>query len=167
MTARTRRFISVLSLLFFSACDEGLKPVPAYVPSGTLSGLITYHNWPPRDSLVNLRIVAFTEFPPTDIVFSVLQGIAAVYPSIGDTALIPFYVDSLRYSFVVRAGHYPYVVVAQQFGPDVMKNWRVVGQYDLDTNLAVPEAIDVPDRGVVKDVNINVDFTNLPPQPFK
>lgn len=166
MTRQLMRFMVVL-FLFFSACDDGLKPVPAYVPTGTISGLITYHNWPPRDSLVDLRIVAFTQFPPSNVISSVLNGLAVVYPPVGDTALVPFYVDSLRYGFRIRAGHYPYVIVAQQFGPDVMKQWRVVGQYDLDTTLTMPEAIDVQDQGVLQNISINVDFRNLPPQPFK
>jgi hypothetical protein len=168
MTGLIRRVIPVLLLFpLLSACDEGLKPTPTYVPRGTVSGLITYHNWPPRDSLVDLRLVAFTQFPPLNIVSSVLNGVAVVYPSINDTALVPFYVDSLRYSFQTVAGHYAYLVVAQQFGADIMKDWRVVGQYDLDTNLAVPTAIDVPENGVVSAININVDFKNPPPQPFR
>lgn len=167
-----KRFIRSLALAsaiacVVSACDEGLKLIPTYVPTGTISGLITYHNWPPRDSLVDLRIVAFTEFPPTNVIRAVLNGTAIVHPPIGDTALVPLYVDSLRYGFRIRAGHYPYVVVAQQFGHDVMKDWRVVGQYDLDSNLVIPEAIDVPENGLLSNINFNVDFKNPPPQPFR
>jgi hypothetical protein len=131
-----------------------------------MTGLITYRHWPQRDSLVDLRFVAFTEFPPQNIVSSVLNGVAVVYPPLGDTALIPFYVDSLRFDIPIRAGHYPYVVVAQQYDSIVTKDWRVVGQYDLDSNLTVPSAVDVPDGGVVSDINISVDFSNPPPQPF-
>ncbi len=162
------RFVSVLLLasLSFPSCDKGLAPPTAPVPHGRITGLITYRHWPPRDSLIDLRLVAFKQFPPTNVVSSVLNGEAFVYPPLGDTALVPFYVDSLRFDVPLRAGYYPYVVVAQQYDTVVTRDWRVVGQYDLDTNLAVPSGVDVPDGAVVPDINILVDFSDPPPQPF-
>jgi hypothetical protein len=59
------------------------------------------------------------------------------------------------------------VAVAQQFGPDVMSNWRAVGQYDLDSNLAVPSAVTVTERETVTGIDITVDFDNLPPPPAR
>lgn len=157
--------IALAILLAFSSCDEGLKPtVP--VDFGRFTGLIRYKNWPPRDSLVDLRVVAFRVFPPRDIVGELFQGRAIVYPGLGDTALVPFFVDSLRYTVAAPVGRYEYVIVAQQYGANVNSDWRAVGQYDLDTNLAVPSPIMVAPDSVTSDINIDVDFLHPPPPPF-
>jgi hypothetical protein len=152
-------------MLAVAGCDEGLKPVPS-VPTGGLSGLVSYHHWPPRDSLYDLRLVAFRTFPPRDIVGEVLQGNAFVYPGLGDSALVPFFVDSLRYSITLPAGEYAYLVIAQQYGPNLNKDWRPVGQYDLDTNRAAPSPVTVVPDSTITNINIDVDFENPPPPPF-
>jgi hypothetical protein len=155
-----------LALFLFHGCDKGLVPTEPPPGPGALSGLITYASWPPPDSLFDLRIVAFRDFPPEGIVSSVLGGEAAVYPPIGDTALVPFFVDSLRYAFDLPSGRYEYLAVAQQYGPNLFTDWRPVGQYDLDTNLAVPTPIDVPPGDTLRNIIIHVDFANPPPAPF-
>ncbi|MCZ6776831.1 MAG: hypothetical protein O7D34_10285 [Ignavibacteria bacterium] len=58
---------------------------------------------------------------------------------------------------------YPYVVIAQQFGPDLMMDWRAVGQYDLDTILAEPSPVVVTAGDTLDGIDILVDFANLPP----
>ena len=89
-----------------------------------------------------------------------------MYPPIGDTALVPFYVDSLRYAVTVPTGEFQYIAVAQQYGPNVRADWRSVGQYDLDSNLSVPSSIRVPLNDTLRNVDISVDFSKPPPQPF-
>jgi hypothetical protein len=155
-----------LAMVLLSGCDKGLVPTEPPPGPGALSGLITYANWPPADSLFDLRIVAFRDFPPEGIVSSVLSGQAAVYPPIGDTALVPFFVDSLAYGFGLPSGRYAYLAVAQQYGPNLFSDWRPVGQYDLDTNLAVPTPIVVPPGDTLRNITIHVDFANPPPAPF-
>lgn len=152
----------VASCFFLIGCNEGLAP---RVETSGISGTIRYKNWPPRDSLRDLRLVAFKVFPPGNIVQEVLQGRAIVYPPIGDTALVPFYVDSIRYTAPLPPGRYEYVVVAQQFGPNIFTDWRPVGQYDLDTNYAVPSPVVVLEGTLTRFVDINVDFRNPPPFP--
>lgn len=150
-----------------TACNKGIESEPQVATGpGAMTGLVTYRNWPSPDSLRDLRIVAFKNFPPGDIVSEVLQSRAVVYPPLGDTALVPFLVDSLRYKFILEAGTYEYVVVAQQFGPNVLADWRPVGQYDLDTDLSVPSPVIVPAADTVRNINIIVDFVNRPPTPF-
>ena len=158
--------------LLWAACNKGVEP-PSQGGSGVLptgpgaiTGTIKYRNWPQRDSLVDLRIVVFNRFPPTDIVHEVISGNAVVYPPLGDTALVPFYVDSLRYKVILNAGTYPYVVVAQQFANNVLTDWRPVGQYDLDSNLLVPSPVTVAGNDTTRNINISVDFVNRPPPPF-
>ena len=97
--------ISAAALL---GCDEGLGPEPT--PTGSFAGLLTYSHWPPADSLKDLRLVAVRTYPPANIVADALSGNAFVYPPIGDTSLVPFFVDSLRYIVTLPTGRYPYVV---------------------------------------------------------
>lgn len=131
-----------------------------------MSGVIRYQHWPPQDSLLDLRIVAFTVFPPSNIVNEVLLRRAIVYPPLEDTALVPFFVDSLAYIFSLPPNEYKYIVVAQQFGPTVTTDWRAVGQYDLDSNLSVPSPVTIVADDTTRDIDINVDFANPPPQPI-
>ena len=168
--AATRVIARSLWLLFFAllSCDEGLGPSSQNVsgpPSG-FSGLITFRNWQVADSLYDLRLVAFTVFPPGDIVNEVLQGRALVYPALQTSDILAQRgTDSLRYSINASPKMYAYVVVAQRFGPDLYNDWRPVGQYDLDTILTVPSPIVVAAGKFTPDIDISVDFANPPPPP--
>jgi hypothetical protein len=150
------------------SCDGGLAPPSeATVPtSGSFSGTITFTHWEVVDTLIDLRLVAFTVFPPTDIIGDILAGRAVVYPPLGSSEILAdMGADSIHYTFAVQAGTYPYVAVAHQFGPDVFNDWRPVGQYDLDTNLTVPEEVVVNAGQDTPGIDIVVDFTNPPPFP--
>ena len=157
-------------VLLLSGCDKGLgpsaSPAPP-IPTGYMSGLIRYQHWPAIDSLHDLRLVAFRVFPPGNIVSEVLQGRASVYPPLGDTALVPFYVDTLHYHFSLPAARYEYVVVAQQFGSNAFTDWRAVGQFDLDSNFTVPSPVTIVADSTIEGININVDFSNPPPPPVE
>ena len=60
-------------IVYFSACDHGLKPTEEESSSITgISGLITYQNWPAPDSLKDLRLVVFKNYPPDNIFNEVL-----------------------------------------------------------------------------------------------
>jgi hypothetical protein len=157
--------IVLLLIVFLVGCDEGLKPV-AGSPTGRFTGLIRFINWQAADSVYDMRLVAFRHFPPPDIVGEVFAGRAIVYPPIGAGALVNIGADSLRYQVTAPTGEYQYVVVAQQFGPNQMADWRPVGQYDLDTNFAVPSPIVVPANGIITGIDILVDFAHPPPPPF-
>lgn len=165
-------FCIVFVGLLTSSCNEGIQAPPensgSITPGTTgFSGVITYKNWPPADSLADLRLVAFKNFPPGNILIEVTQDSAIVYPPLGSPSNLPFNVDTTHYFVPAPGGAtYRYVVVAQHYNKDSLLAWRAVGQYDLDTNLAVPSPIQVPADGSLNDVNINVDFKHPPPQPF-
>jgi hypothetical protein len=162
-------FIVVL-IVSLSSCDKGLQPTSEALPppeTGAFAGLITFQNWQLADSLYDIRLVAFRVFPPGDIVNEVLQGRAVIYPSIGGDQLVTRNTDSLRYTVVVPAATYPYVAVAQQFGPDVFMDWRPVGQYVVDTLLSQPSPVIVQVDDTLRSIDIHVDFANLPPPPLR
>ena len=131
-----------------------------------MGGTVTFAHWDSAGTVLDVRLVAFRDFPPRDVVREVLQGRAMVYPPLGGAELAAPGTDTVSYLFTLPAGTYAYVAVAQQFGPDVMSNWRAVGQYDLDPNLAVPSPVTVAAGETTAAVDIHVDFTRLPPPPF-
>ena len=155
----------VIALLLHIGCDEGLKPATS-TATGSFAGVVSFTNWQAADTIYDIRVVAFRNFPPADVVNEVLSGNAAVYPPLGGPALVSSPVDSLAYSVVVPATTYRYIVVAQQYGPDIMAHWKPVGQYDLDSNLAIPSSIVVGPNATTFGVDINVDFAHPPPSPF-
>ena len=154
-------------ILLYSGCDEGLAPPPAVAVSGngSFTGTVTFDGWSAVDSLYDLRLVVFTVFPPGDVINEVLQGRAIVHPPLGAGSLASRGADSIAYMIDLAPGVYPYIAVALQFGPNLFADWRPVGQYDLDTNLAVPSSVEIRSGVITADVDIHVDFENPPPDP--
>lgn len=153
----TKIWLVLCFVLALSACDHGLEPPPAAKPG--FGGRITYKGkWPPADSLVRLALVAFKHYPPTNILNDVLNG-DAVY----DTSLTRN-VGFQDYQFFTEPVTFEYVVVAQQYGPDIFSNWRVIGVYSEDPSQATPKAVSVSPGTFVSGIDITVDFDHLPPQ---
>ncbi len=151
-----------LFLCVFPACDHGLSPTAEITG---ITGSISYLNWPPPDSLFDLRLVVFKNYPPDSIFLEVLTGNAIVYPGLGSPGL-PVNVEMTVFEMGLDPGEYEYVVVAQQFGPNVKADWRAVGQYDTILSDSLPTAITISQGKLLKEINILVDFNHLPPQPF-
>lgn len=156
--------ILILNLLFFSflfySCDTGLKPEPE--KTSYLKGIIKFvnsgENWPPADSIKDLRVVAFKNFPPTNVLEEVLSG-RAYYTM----ESLPTFVDSAN--FIIEIKDAPvtlnYIAVAQQFGGLI--DWRVVGIYSQIKDSAATLKIE---QSKTYNITISVDFKNLPKQPF-
>lgn len=161
----------ILIISFFlitQSCDHGINPEkPDQIEQqfSGISGTIYYQNWPPQDSLLDLRLVVFKNYPPADIVSEVTTGEAIAYPEISLGAL-PFYVDSTDFELNLDPRIYAYVVVAQQYGPAIFFDWRVVGQYDTTSFDTLPTSIEIFSDSIVSNINIYVDFDSLPGQPF-
>ena len=160
---------ALLAILCLGCGDHGLEPAPLIEPG--FGGVIFYVNWPPLDSLKDLRLVAFREFPPQNIFAEVINGRAYVFPRIEESqlrvrALLPYFVDSTSYDFRVPPGRYAYIAVAQQYGDSLFRDWRAVGQYDLDSDLTIPSELEVSDNTFVSNVDILVDFSDPPPTPI-
>jgi hypothetical protein len=154
------------AILFLSGCDKGIAPLESTLSiTQGIQGTILFQHWPPPDSLYNLRLVAFRKFPPENIFVEILTGQAYAFPAVNDTNHIPFYVDEYQFEFELPPGNYEYLVVAQQYGPNVLQHWRAVGQYDTDTD-SLPSPFVVEENKVTRNMVIGVDFDNLPIQPF-
>lgn len=156
--------IALSGIILLLHCDHGLSPSRTPAITG-VQGVITYEdNWPPPDSLKQLRLIAFKKFPPQNIIVEVLTGEAIVYPPI-DSSSLRYYVDREEYFLKLPPDTFEYLVVAQQFGDDIFDDWRAVGQYDTDED-SLPTPIILKKDTLLQNINIHVDFENLPIQPF-
>ncbi|HPD33705.1 MAG TPA: hypothetical protein P5545_02950 [Bacteroidota bacterium] len=148
-------------LILLQSCNEGLSP--QFEQKTVLQGKIVYtsgiSSWPAKDSLKDLRVVAFKNFPPQNIVQEILSG-SAYYTQ----ESLPFYTDTTNFSIEIPDAPVllKYIAVAQQYGG--LMEWRVIGVYkaqnsDTASNLYI-------NKSETKNITIYVDFNNLPPQPF-
>lgn len=160
-------FITILS-----ACNGGLEPPP---PATTVSGTIRYvsgkQSWPHADSVLNIRAVAFKKFPPVDIVSEVLSQNAYYTPSTLDLNVsLPKFVDSTSFSIelpVIPPERLEYIAIAMLVNSNVLlpSSWRVIGIYAQRGNPKLPASLTIT-PGVNHHVVIDVNFYQLPPQPF-
>ncbi len=165
---------AVARLLFLivalPGCDSGLGPLNE--PSG-FSGVIRYTNWPSADSLRSIRLVAFEAFPSDSagILTTLLSGKAAVFPNVGQPNL-PSYVSETSYEFTtegttLQVTEYAYVAVAVQYGPNILTDWWPVGIYTTEPGSFNPSPVRVLLHRIVPGIDINVDFHNRPPKPWR
>jgi hypothetical protein len=162
---RVAYYIVLWFLLFTLACDHGLAPPDPGSKKTGISGRITFANQPADTARYDLRLVAFTNFPPSDLITEVSEGEAVVYPAITEEGL-PFDLDHIDYLMEVEPGTIGYLVVAHQYGPNFMSDWQAVGQYDTTLTDSLPTAIVIEAGKMLTDIDINVDFNQLPIQPF-
>jgi hypothetical protein len=162
--------IRVTLLLLLSGCNEELGPLNE--PSG-LSGVVRFKNWPPADSVRDMRLIVFERVPrdSAGILLTLLAGGAAVYPVLGQP--FPMFVDSLRYEFTTKSGtnlqlkNYEYVAIVQQFGQNILTDWTPVGIYTTSHDSVVPAPVRVLLHRIVQNIDIDVDFHNPPPKPWR
>ena len=165
--------VLIILCLLLASCDAGLAPPPPIELGFSGTVYFTPGSWPSRDSLVGLMIFA-SEIYPLDSAMA-FAGLFSdpptifVYPSMSES-LLPFSADSISYSFPLRSGTYKYIGVVQQISSDLktrgMRVFRVVGFYKDAADLSQPGSVVVNDSSQVKEINIQVDFRNPPPQPF-
>lgn len=147
-----RRLVLLALLLIYIGCDHGLEP-PDVAPLGAIQGSITYTqgrtNWPPDDSLRDLRFFALPFVPQNTLdLFRDLNVLVF-------SDRLNYRVDSQQVLLdSVEAKTYVYSGVAQQFSRNIF-DWRPVGLAPI---------FEVR-PGEVTQVEIEVDFSNLPPFP--
>jgi hypothetical protein len=160
-------------ILLMGGCDKGLGPINE--PSG-FGGVIHFKNWPPADSVRDLRVVAFEQFPAdsSGILASLLTGHGAVYPAdLTAKGSLPKFVDNAPYEFTTKNGinlkvqQYSYIVVAQLYGPNSFTDWRPAGVYTTEAGTFNPSPIRVLLHRITPNVDIEVDFHNPPPKPWR
>jgi hypothetical protein len=164
---RTRGAIlsaAALACLLLAACGNGLEPTNTGTQTMTgFRGKITVvSSWPSGDSLVNLRVVAFRNYPPASVLQDFLDGKLEFSDALQTNVQEQEYTiqkDSL-------SGTFKYIVVAQQYGANPYENWKVVGVYSAPGTKWMPQQLTLQKGSIEDNVDIEVDFYNLPPQPF-
>ena len=146
-----------------AGCDEGLSPDPINTTTPGFGGVLTVVSaWPMADSVRDLRIVAFRNYPPKDIIVEVLAGTAIFSEQLK--------YDSSRQTYRIvgegMQGNFAYVVAAQQYGDNLFQDWRVVGVFTRSGDVNIPSPVELGSGLYLDDIDIRVDFDNLPPQPF-
>jgi hypothetical protein len=156
--------------LFVAGCDTGLGPLNE--PAG-FKGIIHFTNWPPADSVYELRLVAFETFPidSSSIILSLLRGTAVVYPPFGASGF-PAFRDTVSYTFstqgtTLQVKKYDYVIVVLRYGKNILNDWKPVGVYTTTPDSFDPTPVRVLLHKMTSDIDIFVDFHNPPPKPWK
>lgn len=157
-------FILVFLSLASLTCDHGIEPPTSEKPNTGISGTVYYSNWDSAGYIERLKIVFFNDFPPPpNLANEILSGNTNAFPK-SLTESMPFNVDTTQYQIELKAGEYKYITVAQQFGPDVFTEWRSVGQYNQTPGDSLPTPVTVLQDSMLQNINIYVDFDNLPAQ---
>lgn len=157
-------YIFILFLaLFLNACQEGLTPefgTREAIIYGKLIVVSGITSWPSPDSALELRVVAFKEYPPKDIIGEIISGNAYF------TDTLPRFADTIPFSLKIDTPpvELKYIVGALRYGS--LTQWKVIGVYTMDTSSKKPAAVYVKKGDKISNVNIFVDFYNLPKQPF-
>jgi hypothetical protein len=155
-------FYLFLCLLFIATgCDKGLAPP---LPKPSLSGKVRFlSEWPPKDSMRLMALALSSDPPPfaaDQLIKNLLNGrLLPVIASFG------YGLSDTSFYYELDTGTYYYLGVAQQFGPDPNKDWRVVG-FAHDANDSAL-TFRVGPHDAFKDLLIDVRFDSLPRQPFK
>ena len=153
----------LLMIAGLAACeDHGLSPVTDGQTPGFGGVIHIRSTWPPQDSVRDLRIAAFRNYPPRDILTEVVSGTAVFSDE------LPYGVDSIPYRVQGESmnGVFGYIVVAQNYGPDPFQQWKAVGVYTVTGDVNTPSALDLGSGRFLRGIDVDVDFINLPPQPF-
>ena len=159
--------LGAVTICVLAACSGGLEPYPIPPDFTGFRGTVYFAGdstaWP-TDSIYNLVVVAFEEQPDSvgDILPAVLGGRAVFSKS------MPLYVDSAAYEIELPADRertFRYVVVGMQDGPVITQDWTMLAVMGIDNDPERPDSV-VISPGKTSLVNFNVDFSNLPPQPF-
>ncbi len=157
--------IFTLLLFHFYGCDKGLSPISAEQKTG-FSGTITFiGNWP--EGITRTHLVVFQNELKSSADFNIINlkfvsieipyGVKTYNFSSTDSSYIP-----------IGAGTYEYVAVAQSKTPDLSLNridWSVAGVYYSNNDTSKPGVLEIPEKTLVKNINIICDFKNPPPQP--
>lgn len=164
-----RMLIALGCTMLALSCEPGLSPPPDVEPGFGGTVYFERSTWPHPDSLNNLWIFASQIYPLDSV--TIFSGLFSIPPAIflhpGFTTSLPFFVDSLSYSFPLPPGNYRYIGVLQQFREEIsIRSLRVVGIYGAGSSPQQPLEVRVNEFQFLQGIDIRVNFHNLPPQPF-
>jgi len=151
----------ILVLPILHSCG-GLEPIPTEQKTlikGTITFVDDKANWPPQDSIKSMKVIAFKNYPPTDLIGDIINGLAYY-----TNDSLPLFQKSVNYQIEITnpPQTLKYIVVAYQYG--TLFEWKAAGVYSLEGDPRKPTTI-IAEKGKQYTVPFNVDFKHLPPQP--
>lgn len=162
-------FFLITLLCLIVSCDHGLEPPAETTRLTGFSGQILYRGtWPPNVQLNKLiASKVYRRFRDINEIVSLVMYTDSIkiYP-VGLLSSLPVNVDTTQYQFELPAGEYLYIAVVQAHD-DIAnpQNWKIVGVYSDNVDRS-PKSLVITENHMHKDIDIEVDFDNLPPQPF-
>jgi hypothetical protein len=173
---RLRYFGPILfaALFALSGCDKtfdaGLGPLNN---ASGFSGRVTFKNWSAGGDVIEMRLVVFKEFPSDSsaILSNLLNRQAFFYPRFGLKGFNPYHDDVTDYVFndhdaPLDLGEYKYVVVAYRYDINDYSKWRPAGVYTRTPPSFNNSSVLVLLHKTTPNIDITVDFANLPPKPW-
>jgi hypothetical protein len=147
----------VLLVLLLTGCrvDHGLAPRPA-TWSG-IEGTVTFQGeW--LDDLEEVRVAVYRDYPPADS--------SDFFRIAGFSDPIPLGVSSADYRVALAEGDYEWVVTAgRKAGQGWVEGYVFLAQFAVPPANAVPSAIRIYENLATRDVDLVVDFSDLPEPP--
>jgi hypothetical protein len=158
-------FYLILLICLILHCDKGLSPETVEAPYTGIRGTVYFVNWPPPDqpppdTVFDVRLILFPDFPPANFADEIISGRAVLFPSLNEEKL-PFPFDSLNYQIPLSPGTYEYFAVAHQFGDDLFRDWQVIGHYDTTYQDTVPTPVRIDEGQLLEGMNITANFDSV------
>ena len=162
------KFLFILPLILLTiSCGGGLDPEDAEANNVSfLNGKIYFKSqWPDSSEVFGIRVAAFKDNPPydSDSLIADIVNEDAYFTF----ASLPLFLDSVEFSIEIKDPPVTlkYITAAQQYDSTILDQ-RAVGIYTVSGNKNEPSELFI-DKGSIYDITIDVDFNDLPPQPFK
>ena len=159
--------ISVFLLFAFLilTCDQGLSPEQEDPEISGVSGTVYFINWPPPnspppDSVFDIRLILFPDFPPANFRDEIESERAILFPSLFQPKLV-LPLDSLNFQITLAPGTYDYFAVAHQFGSNLFEDWQVIGHYDTTFQDTLPTPLQITEGRMLRDINILANFDSI------
>lgn len=158
------KLLSIILFLILISCDGGLAPRPIENKTfleGTINFVKGISNWPPLDSIYGIRVAAFKSMPDSNIILSIINGEAYFTPE-----TLGSYKDSLHFQIEITDApvEIVYIVAVQQYTSEITSQ-KVIGVYSITGDKTKNSSLMI-EKGKTYNINIDVDFDDLPPMPF-
>ncbi len=153
-----------LGISFLIGCDHGLDPEQDSTTPGIDGIAHILEPWPDTLGVGEVYIIAFRDIP-VDSASAFQQFLAG---GIGFTG--PFQPGDAEYPFSLdlAPGRYAYLSCVGLRGANLLSisSWLVMGVYTASGSSGTPEPLDISEDGRLRDIEITIRFSSLPPQPF-
>lgn len=157
-----KRIILIIALLSFASCDGGLEPPR---DKSFLKGKIIFaggaNNWPAVDSIFGVRVAAFRSMPNENILNDIINGNA--YFTLES---LPMFVDTAEFEIEIDDAPVDLVYIVAVIQNALPLTAQIVGGvYNTSGDFNQPAVLNI-EKGRTYDIEIEVDFDDLPPMPF-